>query len=164
MIVRYRTLPLISLVAFSLAGCAAPSATLDLITVARKGIASARESQAAQHAEIIERLKAQTAALDSAFDADVRLAAAGQITKPDGRPVELSVDWIISARKGYVAARDLLAEQIRSAEVAHVARQDNLKAADEALEMASQLTVQQWNIAERIKQHLMAVQRRLVHE
>jgi len=164
MIVAYRTLLLILPMAFSLVGCAAPTATLELITVARKGILSAQESQAAQHAEIVERLKAQTAALDSAFDADVRLAAAGQIAKPDGRPVELTVDWIISARKGYVAARDLLSEQIRSAEAAHVAGQDNLKAADEALEMASQLTVQQWNIAERIKQHLIAVQRRLVHD
>jgi len=58
----------------------------------------------------------------------------------------------IAARQGYAAARNLLAEQIRAAEGAHAVRLDNLQAADEALEMASQLVVIQWSVSEKIKQ------------
>jgi len=144
-------------------GCAAPGATLDLITVARKGLAMSRQAQADRHAEIVRRLQAGIAELDGAFDNDVRLVAAGQIKSPDGQPAGLTPEWVISARKGYSAARDLVAEDIRAAEQAGAADEDNLKAADEALEMASQLVVQQWSIGERLKQQLIDAQRRLVN-
>lgn len=164
MIVRYRMLGLVLVSAIVLTGCSAPTATLDLITVARKGISSAADEEVHQHAEIVKRLEAQMFALDSAFDADVRLAAAGQIKDAEGAAVELSPEWVISARKGYIAARDLLSKQIQSSQMAHANRRDNLKAADEALDMASQLIVRQWNVAERIRQHLLNVQRRSVHD
>ena len=145
-------------------GCSAPTATLDLITVAQKGIHSAREDAQQQHAEIVRMLKTQAAALDSAFDADVRLAASGQIKKPSGEVVQFTPEWVISARKGYTAARDLLADQIRSAETAHTIRRDNLNVAEESLEMASQLVIHQWNVAERIKQHILNIRRSLQND
>jgi len=163
MIERGRLLVVLSLCMAS-AGCAAPRATLELITAARKGIHSARQDAIDRHDEAIKRLEAQVAALDAAFDADVRLVAAGQVADADGEPVELTAEWIISARKGYAAARGLLAEQMRSAEAARAAGLDNLDAADESLEMASQLIVSRWNVAERVKQHLLSLQRRLANE
>ncbi len=146
-----------------LTGCSAPTATLDLITVARKGLTLAKQAQIDQHTELANRLESQTASLDTAFDADVRLVAAGQIKNSDGKPVALTPEWVISARKGYAAARDLLAKQARSAEAAHATRLDNLNAADEALDMATQLIVQQWAITNRIRQELINVQRRLIN-
>ncbi len=147
-----------------LGGCGAPTATLELITVARKGIADARVGQEGLHAELVRRLGAQSAALDSAFDADARLAEAGQIKDAQGRPVALSAEWVISARRGYAAARDLLAGQIRSAEKTHATRMDNLSAADEALELASQLILSQWAVREQIRRRLLAVRRSLIHD
>ena len=157
-------LVLSALAMLMLAGCSAPTATLDLITVAQKGVRTAQESESQQHQEILRHMDGQLAALDSAFDADVHLAAAGQVKKADGTPVEFTGDWVISARKGYVAARDTVNGQIRSSEAAHAVRQDNLKAADEALAMASQLIVQQWNVGEQIKQRVLDVQRRLLND
>jgi tellurite resistance protein len=148
----------------ALSGCSAPTATLDLIGVARRGIAQARRSEQDLHAAQLQRIDARINALDAAFDADVRLAAAGAIRDDEGDPVKLTAEWVIEARKGYAAARDMLAEQARQAAAAHVARDDNLLASDEALEMASRLTVQQWRIAEQIKQQLVSLQRRYTHE
>lgn len=164
MIERSRIAVLLLLTTYLAGGCSAPSTTLDLITVARKGLISARRQADLQHAEIVDRLKGQAAALDSAFDADVKLAAAGQIITPDGKTVAFTPQWVISARKGYIAARDMLADQVRSAEAAHAAGQDNLKVADESLQMASHLIVQQWNVAEQIKQHVLSIQRSLVND
>ena len=161
---RNRAVALLLLVGLVPPGCSAPAAAVDLITIARRGIASSQKGHEQQHGEIVRRLSVQAAALDSGFDADVRLAAAGQLKTAKGEPVELSPEWIVSARKGYIAARDLLAEQIRLGELAHAKQQDNLKIADESLEMATQLIVQQWNVAERIKHHVLNIQRSLVND
>ena len=140
-------------------GCTAPAATLELIAAARKGITFATEDAAARQEEAISRLQAQTAALDAAFDADVRLVAAGQLADTDGKALALTAEWVISARKGYAAARGILAEQARSSEAAHAAAMDNLAAADESLDMAAQLIVSHWDAAERIKQHVLSLQK-----
>lgn len=146
------------------AGCSSPTASLDMISVARKGIRLASEGEAQVHNEILQRLQSQVSALDSAFDVDVRLVAAGQILDANDNPVELSSQWVISARKGYIAARDLTTKQIQLSKAAHVKRLDNLKTSAEALEMASNLIVQQWNVANRIKQHILEVQRRFIND
>jgi len=159
MIERNRIPSLLLLIVSLMAGCSAPAATLDLMSVAQNAIYSAREDAEQRHGEIVRMLKAQVAGLDAAFDADVKLAASGQIRTSDGQVAQLTPDWVISARKGYIAARDLLGEQIRAAETDHAIRQDNLKLADESLEMASELIVRQWNIAERIKQHILNLRR-----
>lgn len=164
MLVRGKILTALLLAWLLLSGCSAATATLDLISVVRKGIQLEQESEAQQHAQILQHLTGQLAALDSAFDADVRLVAAGQIKSSDGSIVELSPEWIVSARRGYIAARDLLGDQVRSAEGAHSTRQDNLKSIDESLEMASRLVVREWNVTERIRQHVLDTQRRLLHE
>jgi len=155
---------LLAVASVLLSGCAAPTATLDLIGVARKGLQGVRADEEAQHAQTLKRMEAQAAALDAAFDADVRLVAAGQIRNPEGEPVSLTPEWVISARAGYAAARNLLQDQLLSLERTHQVRQDNLAATDESLEMASQLIVQNWNVAQRIKQHLLEVQRRWINE
>ena len=150
------------LFAILLVGCGAPSATLDLITVARQGLASAQEAEIQHHEALLSQYGSQQAALDAAFDADVRLVAAGGIQNADGETVELTPEWIISARKGYAAARDMVGQNIRSTEAAHAVRIDNLRVADESLEMASQIIVQQSNLTERIKQQLIGIQRRFI--
>lgn len=145
----------------AIAGCSPPSATLDLITVARTGLAGAKAEQAAQYELNLKQLNAQASALDSAFDADVKLAAAGQIKDPSGRPVPLSPEWVISARKGYSAARDVLAQQMRNSQNAHGVNLDNLKAADDALDMASQLILQQQGLAVKMQQQMINLQRKV---
>ena len=154
-------LPLLLLA--GLAGCGTPTATVDLVIIGRKGLSSAKTAEEKSHEEILTHLRGRMAALDAAFDADVRLVAAGSLKNADGKPVALDAEWVISARKGYAAARSLLAEQIRAAEAAHATRLDNLRAADEALEMASQLVVRQWSLSEKIKQQLMDFHRSLSH-
>ncbi len=94
MIVRDKMLGSVVVSLVFLSGCSAPTATLDLLTVARKGISSAADEEAHQHREIVKRLAAQMAALDSAFDADVRLVGAGQIRTGEGTPVELSPELL----------------------------------------------------------------------
>ena len=160
---RFATLATSAIVIAALSGCSAPTATLDLITVARKGLGMAGQAELEHQAQLTDQLNAQIASLDAAFDADVRLVAAGQIKDAQGGILTLTPEWVISARKGYAAARDLLAGQMRSAEAVHVTRLDNLQAADEALDMASQLIVQQWAVTERIRQELINMQRRLIH-
>jgi hypothetical protein len=145
-------------------GCSAPTATLDLLTVARKGVQFARLREQQQHADARQRFNELAASLDQAFDADVRLAASGQLRNAGGQAVSLTPEWVISARKGYAAARDAVASQARTAETQHAMSMDNLDAADEALDMASQLTVRQWQISEQVRQTLINSQRRLLHE
>lgn len=147
-----------------LGGCSAPAAALQLIGVARETLAAQRDAQDEMHAERMDGIDSRRAALDAAFDADVRLAAAGGITDAEGNRVRLTPEWIISARKGYAAARDLAAEDAMDAAAAHRTRMDNLRAADEALEMAASLILQQTHVAERIRQHLLTLQRRFIHE
>ncbi|MBN1942718.1 MAG: hypothetical protein JW849_05420 [Phycisphaerae bacterium] len=146
---------LVLFLAMLLPGCASPTATVDLIGVAKKSLAATATTQQQSHERLVGQYQAQQAALDAAFDADVRLAAAGQLKNARGEPVELSADWIVSARKGYAVARDLLAEQIRKETETHAVEQDNIAAAVEALQMAEELTVLQWNVSERFKQQFL---------
>jgi len=95
--------------------------------------------------------------------AALAVAAAGDIEGPDGKPTNLTAEWVISARKGYAAARDLIGNEARLAELASLARTDNLKAADEALDMAAELILQQAELTERVRQTLLDFHRRLSH-
>jgi hypothetical protein len=121
------------------AGCSTDAAAIQLIQTGRDGLHLAQQSQREQHQIIAAYLDSQRSALDAAFDADVRLAAAGQIKRPDGSAVEMTPQWVIDARKGYAAARDALADQARLQQTAHDAAMDNIAAADEALTLAEQL-------------------------
>jgi hypothetical protein len=147
-----------------LAGCGAPTATLDLISVARRGLADARKAELQRKEEMTRRVETQMAALDDAFDADVRLVSAGDVTGADGKPVELSADWVISARKGYSAAGRMLMEQALADQADHLQRLDNLSAADEALQMAGGLIVRQAAISQRARNVLMQLHRRIIHD
>jgi len=140
------------------AGCAGPSAAaLELIDVARKGITLASETQQNQYAALIDQYQGHIAALDAAFDSDAKLAEAGQISTAAGQAVPLTARWVIEARKGYIAARDALSRQIQAAELAHRTNQDNLQAADESLEMAAVLILQQMDIHESIKSKVLSI-------
>lgn len=144
-------------------GCSAPPATLELIAVARQGLAHAEAAEAEHHAQAAARLDTRRAALDAAFDADVRLVAAGRIRGEGGAPVELTPDWVISARKGYAAARDALADHARRAEADHAVRLDNLRAADEALDLAADLILRRQNLTARARRLIMNLHRRSIH-
>jgi len=144
-----------------LAGCTLPSATIDLIRVAQKGLADERQAVEATHDQLIEQLEGRQASLDAAFDADVRLAAGGQIEDPKGNPVALSPEWIISARKGYIAARDAIGGELVNVELVRQSRLDNLHAMQEALSMATDLVIRQSLLAENVKQYLSRIHRRL---
>ncbi len=163
---RVRTFwPLVAaaIAVLTLGGCTGAPATLELIAVARRALTEAKETQAAQHAQLLQQIAAQQAALDAAFDADVTLAAAGGITDAQGQAVQFSPQWVISARRGYIAARDALGDQVRAAEAAHTVHQDNLTAAEEALDMASELIVAQSSVTERLKTVLLAAYRSTAH-
>ncbi len=149
---------------FGFTGCGAPSGTLDLLTVARKGIELSAQQQSKQHAEIIKHLRDKLTSLDSAFDADLTLIEAGQIKDSNGQPIPLTGSWVITARKGYIAVRDILWDQIQSAETAHRQSLENIKTTHEVLERACELIVSQWQVAEKVKQHVLHVQRRILNE
>ena len=125
-------------------GCDGPAA-LELLGVARQAVAQARTELRADHDERVALVKFQCRSLDTAFDADVRLVAAGGIVSADGKPVMLSPEWVISARQGYGAAREALVDQLLAMEANHAARQDNLLAADEAIDRAGRLMLQ-WSL------------------
>ena len=74
------------------AGCGAPPATMELIAVARRGLADASTLEKGRHTAAVGRLAALKAALDSAFDADARLIEAGKIQDAAGKPVPLSAE------------------------------------------------------------------------
>ena len=143
---------LILLCLISQLGCSAPTATTGLIAQGQRGLADARHAQQRTYARYCASHQMQLRTLDDAFDADVKLVAAGQLTGPDAQPVPLSADWVISARRGYAFARDTLATQFASETHAHAIQLDNLAAATEALHLANELTVLQWNVSARIKQ------------
>jgi hypothetical protein len=143
---------LILLCLISQLGCSAPTATTGLIAQGQRGLSDARHAQQRIHARYCVSHQSQLHALDDAFDADVKLVAAGQIAGDDGKPIPLSADWVIAARRGYALARDTLATQFASETQAHAIQLDNLAAASEALRLANELTVLQWNVSARIKQ------------
>ncbi len=145
-------------------GCGAPPATLELIGVAQKALRETSALEKERHAEELRRLESMKAALDAAFDADVKLAEAGRITDAQGRPVRLSAEWVISARKGYAAARDALSEQQQRLQAAQATHLDNLAAAAEALTLARNLILQQASLSGRARQFLMSLQRRFLRE
>ncbi len=126
-----------------LAGCGAPPATVDLLSVAREGVARAGDQQEQLHEQKIRQLEGNLDALDRAFDADVRLVASGGVTAADGEVLELTPEWVISSRKGYAAGRSIIQEQIRRELQDHALRRENLHAVDDALEMARRLLVRQ---------------------
>jgi len=145
-------------------GCGTPPATLELISVAREALTDARQYDSARHAEALQRLESTKVALDAAFDADVKLVEAGGIADSAGRPVRLTADWVISARKGYAIGRDALAEQRHRVETSHVTHLDNLSAGSEALDLARDLIILHSTLTGRARQFVMSLQRRLTHD
>lgn len=142
-----------------LAGCGGSTACLELITSARSGLTQAKQAEQTSSEQQLAALAAQQAALDAAFDSDVKLAEAGGLTDEQGKPVALTGEWVISARQGYSAAVRALQANQADAQQAHAARLDNLNAADEALQMASELIVGQITLNQDMRQQLLALQR-----
>jgi hypothetical protein len=144
-------------------GCSPPVATLDLIAQAQRSLTMARGALAATHAEQIKGIESQSAELDAAFDADVRLVASGQITDANPGapgPVKLTAEWVISARKGYAAAKKALTDKLVASQQTHATDLDNVQAGAEALDMARTLIVMQQNLSANIKGWLLSLQRR----
>ena len=145
-------------------GCTAPPATVELIAVARKALTDAAALEGNRLAQSVQGLDEQAAALDAAFDADVRMVEAGKLADAEGEPVALTAEWVISARKGYAAARSALADQRRRMEAQHAACLDNLAAGGEALDLATQLILQQYALSQRAMRLVGALERRLSDE
>lgn len=141
-------------------GCASPPAALELIAVAQKGLTQAQDVENQRHQQELDALAGLQKSLDAAFDSDARLAEAGRIHGPGGQPVALSAEWVISARKGYAAARDALADNRTGLEKAHATHLDNLSAARDSLDLAAQLIVLQSDVSQRVKETLLNLQRR----
>ncbi len=146
---------LVLAIAGLLGGCTAAPANLELISVARVGLAQAASFQQAQQQALDAGFDAQQQALDAGFDADVRRVAAGELRRPDGSGVELSAEWVISARRGYAAARDALADARRQNQAQAVLAADNLAAADEALHLAAGLILQQHRLSQHLRRALL---------
>lgn len=142
-------------------GCGSDAATLQLLTAAGEGLADARAAQQHHHRQELQRLESQKDALGRAFDNDVKLVSAGQITRPDGSPVQLTAEWTIAARKGYAAGLDLLTQQQLAAAENHAQRMDNLQAARECLDMAAELILQRQRIIGTVRSRLTTVYRRM---
>jgi hypothetical protein len=144
-------------------GCSPPMGTLDLIAQAQRSLTMARGALSATHAEQIKGIEGQSAELDAAFDADVRLVASGQITDANPGapgPVKLTAEWVISARKGYAAAKKALTDKLVASQLTHATDLDNVQAGAEALDMARTLIVMQQNLSANIKGWLLSLQRR----
>jgi hypothetical protein len=154
----YCLLPIACCLLSLLPGCSAGTATISLIDQAARGIDMLSASLETVHAQQLAGWTAQEAALDAAFDADLRLAEAGKITDADGKPVALTAAWVISARKGYVAGRTVVAANAASSERAHAVDRDNAKASKQALVMARTLAVMSMNISENLKGWLTTFQ------
>lgn len=132
-------------------GCASPTATIDLINVAKKALQQAGEEKQVMYEQQQKMYRSQITALDDGFDADVKMIAAGGIKTAEGETVTLTPEWIISARQGYSAARAAIETQMLAAEKNNMIEQDNLKVGIESLDMAQELEIMQWNIAEAFK-------------
>jgi hypothetical protein len=156
--IRYvRRWEALSVAILLIAGCSDPAA-LELLTVARHALAEAREELAGDREEYHAQMAFQLHALDGAFDADVRLAASGGIVNADGETIALTPEWVIASRKGHSAARDALLLQMRSAEANYATRQDNLLAADEAIDRAGRVMLKWSLLGKDIQQMLIQSQ------
>lgn len=156
---------LLAVIGLSVAsGCGAPPATIELISVAERALIDATDFQSARQAEQTQQLDSALSSLDAAFDADVRLVEAGKITDSTGKTIPLSAEWVISARKGYAAARNALGQHRGRVETAHATHQDNLAAAGEALALAKILILEHSSLTARARSLLTALQRRFIHD
>jgi hypothetical protein len=141
-------------------GCATPTATTELISQGLKGLEMARSAREQSHEIETKMYQQQLAALDAAFDSDVRLITAGGLKDKDGKAIALTADWIISSRKGYSAAACAITNHMVKAQQVYATDLDNIAAANEALQLANELVVMQWNVGERFKQQFLQLQQR----
>lgn len=149
---------------FLFCGCATPTATTELITQGIKGLQMARTAREQSYEIETKMYQQQLAALETAFDADVKLVSTGSLKDADGKPVEMTADWVISARKGYSAAVSAISTHVVKAQQVYATDLDNIAAANEALQLANELVVLQWNVGERFKQQFLQLQQRSTND
>jgi hypothetical protein len=117
-----KRIPLLAIVLMT-SGCASWTQTqIDLVTQARKGVATLAQASANRNDPIAQLAKIRRDKLDAAFDEDAR------------NQVELSADWVIDARKAYAAGLDEFAKQQAANEASLAAEKSNLSATDAALQ------------------------------
>ena len=106
------------------AGCSSYTASQTaLAQQARKGVALWVSRESARDAEVQRAYETRRAALDAAFDADVRQ-----------RGGALDAEWVIEARRAYAAGLSALAQAQSSALAADDAARRDAAATDAALE------------------------------
>jgi hypothetical protein len=132
-------------------GCGVLPASMDLITLARDGIADAQVAEAEHYAQQQQWLAERQSQLADAFDRDVRQVAAGHLVRADGSAVAFDAQWVIDARRGYDAAGAALWTQAVDDMQAHQTRLDNLAATDEALTRAHDLLLGRWTLLQALR-------------
>ena len=117
-----------------LGGCSSYTASqAALVQKARKGVAVWASRESVRDEEVSRSYALKRAALDSAFDADVRQRAASAIGAGAGGSA-LDADWVIEARRGYAAGLSALAQAQSAALAANDAARRDAAATDAALE------------------------------
>jgi hypothetical protein len=133
------------------AGCGTLPATMDLVAVAREGVAGAQQAEVEHYAAQQRWLADRQLQLARAFDSDVRQVATGAIMRADGSAVAFDAQWVIDARRGYDVAVSMLHSQSLADMQAHHARLDNLAATDEALAGAHDLLSARWMLLQALR-------------
>ncbi len=131
-------------VCLSAGGCAPyTAAQMDLVDQARRGVALAMESNAAQREQLEALHSLRRTRLDEAFDTDVMERG------------ELTGDWIIEHRRAYAAGLDGLHRQHRASSERLDVAMDNLAAVDAALARLRWLQEIQmrWSISWKERKH-----------
>lgn len=133
------------------AGCGTLPATMDLVEVAREGVAGAQLAEEEHYALQQQWLADRQSQLARAFDSDVRQVAAGAIVRADGSSVVFDAQWVIDARRGYDVAVGAMHEQSLADWQAHQMRLDNLAATDDALARAHDLLTARWTLLQALR-------------
>ena len=141
---KYKFLLLLAIICVP--GCFDRNSDLELISIAQQGIVSAQRNNTKTHTQLINSYKLAKANLAIGFDNDVKLIEAGKILDSEGKPLGLNSQWIISSRKGYAKALEILDKSIEEENRFYIESLDNLSAASQALELIKKriLSSQKW--------------------
>ena len=128
-------------------GCFGESSNLELIVAAQEGLLASERNQIKQNEEIIENYNTQLKQLDSAFDADVKLAESGKLLDESGKPITLDSNWIISARKGYSTGYKIIHNNLVAQQKFNRETLQNLESISQALEIIRQRSLLKSNMS-----------------
>ena len=103
-----KKLIIVLLIVFLCPACFPDTLTVEYLKHIQTGIENAKKNQARSNELILNSYKKSITQLDSAFDADIEL----YFSKKNIPSNKETVNWIISSRKGYSIARNLIHKNI----------------------------------------------------